>query len=303
MEEFGISKNGILKKYHEIEGKTNVVVPDVVTEIGNSVFMFCENLTSITLPKNLRKIGCEAFFGCTNLININLPENITEIYESAFAYCPNLRNIRLPEGITLLSHCVFDHCTSLTSINLPEGINISCGPFNECTGLINVRTSEKIFSRFTYDTQILIISNFVRQYNTNNIYTEEEINRYKIFIKLIKNRTFKGYELYSRKSRKEIIKEYMTIIIQNKELLYFMCNNMDNAFTTKEVDELIKLSVEIGELETTTLLINYKNNHFGFQKPLDNDELNLTDYSKEELEKIEEKEKTKKKTDNKNRKS
>lgn len=99
-----------------------------------------------------------------------------------------------------------------------------------------------------------------------------------------------------------IILDVFISLIKGNFLLDVM-HNGNISFTAQQLDELIKLSVEIGEVETTTLLINYKNNHFGFQKPLDNDELNLTDYSKEELEKIEEKEKTKKKTDNKNRRS
>ncbi len=48
---------------------------------------------------------------------------------------------------------------------------------------------------------------------------------------------------------------------------------MDNAFTANELDELIKVSTEIGEVETTCLLMGYEHNHFGDWNYLDN--LNL----------------------------
>ena len=40
-------QNGVLKKYHEEEGITDVTIPDGVTSIGNSAFENCSNLTKI----------------------------------------------------------------------------------------------------------------------------------------------------------------------------------------------------------------------------------------------------------------
>lgn len=54
-------KNGILEKYTEEEGITEVTIPDGVTSIGNNAFKFCESLTSITIPDIVTSIGGSAF--------------------------------------------------------------------------------------------------------------------------------------------------------------------------------------------------------------------------------------------------
>lgn len=181
---------------------------------------------------------------------------------------------------------------------MPDSITeIAHDIFSRCVSLISVDTSEQVFAKFKYDDQYLIISNFARQYfarqyNTNNIYTKKEINQYKNFIILTKDKLLsiltvnlqleqqKGRAVYRRKSNEQVIEEfiktYVLSIIQNKPLLYFMCYNMDNAFTVNELDWLIKISCEIGEIEITTLLLEYKNNHIGYIDPLD--EFNLDDH-------------------------
>ncbi len=216
MEEFEI-KDGVLIKYHEIEGKTSVVVPDNVTKI---------------------EIGA------------------------------------------------FEDCISLTNINLPNGIKLNLNIFKNCSNLINVKVSEETFKQLNYDDRYLIISNFVRQYYNNNIYNKDEIDRYKRFILLTIKKPLcdfiKHYYNISESKKQQmndggyfeyLLDKYLLPIIKNTPLLYFMCNDMDNAFTANELDELIKVSTEIGEVETTCLLMGYEHNHFGDWNYLDS--LNL----------------------------
>ncbi len=40
------------------------IIPDSVTEIGNSAFENCINLTEINIPDSVTKIGNDAFYGC-----------------------------------------------------------------------------------------------------------------------------------------------------------------------------------------------------------------------------------------------
>lgn len=232
MKEFELNKKGKLIKYNEIKGKTDVVIPDDVKIIGLSAFSNCTSLTNITIPDSINQIGGYAFYNCTGLTSITIPKNVAEINYLTFGNCINL---------------------------------------------INVQTSEQIFNKINYEEQYLFTSNFARQYYTNNIYNDNDINRYKHFIIIAKkqlllklNEILKIKKYCIEAEGKELIEKflkcYILPIIQNKELLYFMCNNMNNAFTTKEVDELIKLSIEMGEIETTGFLLDYKNNHFGFQK-------------------------------------
>lgn len=312
MKEFEI-EDGVLIEYHEIKGKTSVIIPNNVTRIDDHAFDECKNLTNINIPNSVTSIGAFAFEWCENLKSLNIPNSIIQIEGYAFYECESLTNINIPNSVTQIGYGAFCGCVNLTSINIPDNVlDIEYATFWDCTNLINVKASEQTFEKFKYDDQYLVVSNFARQYYSNNIYTEEEKNRYKNFITiakkkflLLKNNLIKEniMNMYSSKSREEIIREYIISIIQNKPLLQFMFDEMDNVFTASELIELIRLSVEIHETEITAFLMDYKERHFGHENPLDNDDLNLPNYSKEELEEIKEKEKIKKKTNKKKRKS
>lgn len=49
---------------------TEYIIPDYVTEIGNSAFKNCSSLVSVTIPDGVTSIGYYAFGGCSNLKSI-----------------------------------------------------------------------------------------------------------------------------------------------------------------------------------------------------------------------------------------
>ena len=71
-------ENGVLKKYVEENGVTDVVIPDGVTEIGEMAFQSCKSLTDITIPDSVIQIGRYAFRGCTSLTSITIPDSVTK---------------------------------------------------------------------------------------------------------------------------------------------------------------------------------------------------------------------------------
>lgn len=89
-----------------------LVIPNSVTEIGNSAFeqsaissivlysgsktipeqmcYFCSNLTDVTINYGFRSIGRLAFARCEKLQSVKINTTVTEIDDTAFYNCPNL---------------------------------------------------------------------------------------------------------------------------------------------------------------------------------------------------------------------
>ena len=56
-----------------IAGCKNTLIPNSVTEIGNSAFSGCSSLTSVTIPNSVTSIGEHAFYNCSSLTAIYVP--------------------------------------------------------------------------------------------------------------------------------------------------------------------------------------------------------------------------------------
>lgn len=83
-----VIKNGVLEKYTGSE--SDVIIPDVVTKIGNSAFDHCYDLKSVIIPDSVTSIGDNAFEDCTRLTSITIPDSVTSIGDEAFENCRGL---------------------------------------------------------------------------------------------------------------------------------------------------------------------------------------------------------------------
>lgn len=61
--------NGVLKKYREEKGVTEVVIPEGVTSIGNGAFSYCHSLTSITINGNTLTLDANEIQAAKETIN------------------------------------------------------------------------------------------------------------------------------------------------------------------------------------------------------------------------------------------
>ena len=115
---------------------TGISIPNSVTSIGDSAFIYCGNLTSITIPDSVTNLGGHAFQGCFNLTNAIIGNSVTSIGELAFYHCSNLANVMVGESVSSIGNLAFDMCFSLTTVTIGKSVtNIGDGAFGHCISL------------------------------------------------------------------------------------------------------------------------------------------------------------------------
>ena len=86
--------------------KTEVVIPEGVTELGEGAFE-CSYMPSVRLPSTLRKIEKQAFMYAHNLTKITLPDGLETIGDEAFDGCYFKKAIVLPASIKSIGKKAF----------------------------------------------------------------------------------------------------------------------------------------------------------------------------------------------------
>lgn len=112
-----------------------IVLPESVTEIGESAFRNCSGVEEIIFGKDIRKIDRGAFRGCNGLKKIVFQENEKEIEingelkkypvtveEGGFEWCESLEEVTLSSNIIGIGNYAFCGCSNLEELSLPEGI-------------------------------------------------------------------------------------------------------------------------------------------------------------------------------------
>ena len=114
----------------------SIMLPPMLTEIGNSAFCGLVQLEHIAIPSSVTSIGSSAFRGCISLKEVDVPKGVQSIGTAAFAENPSLVRVHLPEGLTRIEGWTFDGCTSLSEVNVPEEVNyIGMAAFRGCSSL------------------------------------------------------------------------------------------------------------------------------------------------------------------------
>ena len=150
-----------------------VVIPEGVTEIGESAFEECTKINAITIPSSVTKIGTRAFEECTSLTSIVIPNSVMKIEAGTFSGCKSLTSIKIPDGVTAIEDNVFFGCKSLTSIKIPNNVRyIGDAAFSGCTSLKSIDIPKGVrsmghvaFSNCTSLTSIKIPSSLTNMTN------------------------------------------------------------------------------------------------------------------------------------------
>lgn len=88
---------------------TDVVIYNVVTEIGVTAFQACnnQNFTTVSIPDSVTVIDEGAFGGCSYLTNVHLGNHVQTIGYCAFVDCWNLERINIPASLTTIGQDAF----------------------------------------------------------------------------------------------------------------------------------------------------------------------------------------------------
>ncbi|WP_134355153.1 leucine-rich repeat domain-containing protein, partial [Flavobacterium psychrophilum] len=121
----------------------------IVTAIGQSAFLHCNNLTSVTIPNSVTTIGDYVFGGCSGLTSVTIPNSVTTIGDGSFARCSGLTSVTIPNSVTTIRENAFHSCPSLTTINChitsPLVINANVfGNVTQSNCALNVPTGKQV---------------------------------------------------------------------------------------------------------------------------------------------------------------
>lgn len=152
------------------ENITGIVIPDGITSIPNSAFIYSKGLTNITIPESVEIIGNGAFAVCKGLTDINIPDNVRIIGEMAFCDCTSLTGITIPYGVTAIEELTFSGCIRLKNATIPNSVKyIGKGAFGNCTNLNNVSIPKSVtiidrdaFSGCANMTEIIVPENVTK---------------------------------------------------------------------------------------------------------------------------------------------
>jgi hypothetical protein len=130
--------NGIIVDASAVSG--DVVLPESMTEIPNSLFSQNKKITSVYIPAGVERVGQNAFAGCTSLTTVTFAEDskLKTLEFAVFSNCTSIRSIGLPEGLEKIDGS-FRGCSNLTSVIIPDSVEeIVGGSFDKCYNLTSI---------------------------------------------------------------------------------------------------------------------------------------------------------------------
>ena len=153
-----------------------LVVPDIVTSIGNCAFEGASNLTKINLPDSISYIGWRAFRSA-NLNTVIIPKNVKEISSDTFNGNINLRTVIMQEGLERIGTNTLN-ATKISELIFPSTLETIDGTaFTNCNNLdkFNLDNNEYfvyesgMLMKRSKETIIYISSKFIQNLTTFEI--------------------------------------------------------------------------------------------------------------------------------------
>ena len=140
----------------------DLVIPNSVTSIGNSVFSGCSGLTSVTIPNSVTSIGNSVFSGCSGLTSVTIPNSVTSIGNSVFSGCSGLTSVTIPNSVTSIGNYAFRNCSGLTSVTIPSSVtSIDASAFSGCSGFSSIKVPITDYPTFCNNSVVSLINSVI----------------------------------------------------------------------------------------------------------------------------------------------
>ena len=131
--------------FYNCKSLTTVILPDSLTDMGDSTFSRCSSLAEIDIPAGVSRIGEETFNFCRSLVRIAISDSVVSIGERAFRSCDSLTEFTIPAGVTRIEKGTFSSCRNLVRVTIPEGVtSIGYAAFDASVSLENITIPESV---------------------------------------------------------------------------------------------------------------------------------------------------------------
>ena len=91
-----------------------VIIPNCVSDINDSAFMYCTSLPEIQISNGVKNIPQQCFYGCTSLRSVKLFEGLESIGRIAFMNCTSLEYVEIPKSVIEINSNSFKNDDNLT---------------------------------------------------------------------------------------------------------------------------------------------------------------------------------------------
>ncbi len=125
--------------------KQSVLIPNIVTLIGDSAFLNCNSLRKVVFSDSLTNIEEYAFRDCESLQQVSFSNSLISIGESAFSHCISLQQVVIPNSVTKISDAAFNLCGSLQQIIISDSVmSIGNLAFSYCCSLQQITIPDSV---------------------------------------------------------------------------------------------------------------------------------------------------------------
>ncbi len=132
---------------------TSVKLPDSLKVIERYAFNGA-NIKELVIPDGVTQIGDSAFLNNKKLESVDFPDTLTVIETGAFEGCEKLKSVVIPGSVSSIGNFAFAHCDALESVTIEYG-NLGNSKGSDDGSFAWFGSSGNVFSSYSLKTIVL----------------------------------------------------------------------------------------------------------------------------------------------------